>query len=182
MPPQALAYSEIDSQADDGAVTIGDMPNFPQICNQNTRCGGSNLTHTELLSLLQQAESAATGKGPPCPVKASDPVSVSFGQWMLTREQSYHTSPDLTQTAVNVRRFTQMAHYANAGYLNHSTNAQFNYIHNPGQIPQIGGIYRCTGCGKEVTCAIGHTLPPQNHHQHTPFYVPIKWQLVVAHN
>ncbi|WP_235029011.1 hypothetical protein, partial [Mycoplasmoides pneumoniae] len=49
----------------------------------------------------------------------------------------------------------------------------------PGDTCTYEGIYKCTGCGKEVTIAGGKTLPPQNHHQHSPGQGDIRWQLFV---
>jgi len=49
-------------------------------------------------------------------------------------------------------------------------NSVFDTEYKPGE---------CTGCGKEVTIACGKTIPPQNHHQHTPAQGNIRWQLFV---
>ncbi|EQD58023.1 hypothetical protein B1A_10996, partial [mine drainage metagenome] len=38
---------------------------------------------------------------------------------------------------------------------------------------------RCVACGDEIGIAKGHTLPPQNHHQHAAGVGRIRWQLVV---
>ena len=50
-------------------------------------------------------------------------------------------------------------------------NSVFDTEYKPGET--------CTGCGKEVTIAGGKTIPPQNHHQHTPAQGNIRWQLFV---
>nr|WP_313162263.1 VOC family protein [Kosakonia cowanii] len=39
--------------------------------------------------------------------------------------------------------------------------------------------YRCVNCGDEIGIAKGHTLPPQNHHQHQNG-LPIRWKLLVC--
>lgn len=39
------------------------------------------------------------------------------------------------------------------------------------------GIYRCTGCGDEITSNKGDIFPPQNRTQH-PNCSAIKWRLV----
>jgi hypothetical protein len=36
--------------------------------------------------------------------------------------------------------------------------------HRPGEHVLESGIYRCTGCGEEITHNAGISLPPQNHH------------------
>jgi hypothetical protein len=74
-----------------------------------------------------------------------------------------------------------MALYQNQTYLTFSTSVVFNQAHKPGDPAPYGGIYRCTGCGLEIASARGHSLPPQNHHQHTNRLVPIRWQAEVLH-
>lgn len=41
------------------------------------------------------------------------------------------------------------------------------------------GIYRCTGCGDEITSNKDDKFPPQNRHQHVNQSVPVQWQLIV---
>lgn len=41
------------------------------------------------------------------------------------------------------------------------------------------GIYRCTGCGDEITSNKGQPFPPQNKDQHECQGKPVRWQLVV---
>lgn len=50
--------------------------------------------------------------------------------------------------------------------------------YNPGDSVPHSGIYRCTVCGKEITCNEKDPFPPQNHHQHSQQQA-IKWQLIV---
>lgn len=66
-------------------------------------------------------------------------------------------------------------------FLAYSTHAAFDQIHEPGTSVPYSGIYRCEGCGREVTSNYGDPLPPQNHHQHTYQQGRIRWRLVVAH-
>ena len=75
-----------------------------------------------------------------------------------------------------------MALYKNANFLKHADGNAFDLVNalKPGQICQHSGIYRCTGCGDEIASNKGNPMPPQNHHQHVPQTVPIKWQLIVA--
>lgn len=73
-----------------------------------------------------------------------------------------------------------MALYKNGNHLKQSMHAAFDEAISPGVITANPGIYRCTVCGDEIGIAKGHTLPPQNHHQHKPGHGPIKWQLIVC--
>jgi hypothetical protein len=71
-----------------------------------------------------------------------------------------------------------MALYKNSQYLTQSSDAAFDKEYDPGSVPPHSGIYRCTGCGREVVAEESRSLPPQNHHQH-PGYTPVKWKLAV---
>jgi len=55
----------------------------------------------------------------------------------------------------------------------------WNEEHKPGEKVGMSGIYRCTGCDKEVASNRGDPFPPQNHHQHEDEELPIRWQLLV---
>lgn len=52
----------------------------------------------------------------------------------------------------------------------------------PSDTVPVSGIYRCLGCGREVTCNDGDRFPPQNHHQHSPAQGSIRWKLNVRTN
>ena len=54
--------------------------------------------------------------------------------------------------------------------------------YSPGDAVPVSGIYRCIGCGKEVTCNEDDPFPPQNHHQHTGAQGEIRWKLNVRAN
>jgi hypothetical protein len=69
--------------------------------------------------------------------------------------------------------------YKYGNWLTQSNDAKFDEIHEPGDSTPYSGIYRCEGCGKEVTSVAGHPLPPQNHHQHEPSQGKIRWRLAV---
>ncbi|MBT1872809.1 protein L [Enterobacter mori] len=71
-----------------------------------------------------------------------------------------------------------MALYKYSSNLQNSDHEAFDAEHNPGVSAPLAGIYKCTNCGDEIAIAGGHTLPPQNHKQHTTT-LPIKWKLVV---
>ncbi|MEP8746114.1 protein L, partial (plasmid) [Enterobacter hormaechei] len=58
-------------------------------------------------------------------------------------------------------------------------NSVFDTEYKPGETCEYEGIYKFTGCGKEETIAGGKTIPPQNHHQHTPAPGNILWHLFV---
>lgn len=66
-------------------------------------------------------------------------------------------------------------------FLTQSAHSAFDTISEPGSITQWSGIYRCEGCGKAITSISGHTLPPQNHHQHTIQQGRIRWRLAASH-
>jgi hypothetical protein len=70
-------------------------------------------------------------------------------------------------------------YYKYGDWLTHSTSEKFDEIHEPGTPTPYSGVYRCEGCGKEVTSVSHHPLPPQNHHQHEPHQGKIRWRLVV---
>lgn len=72
-----------------------------------------------------------------------------------------------------------MALYKNGNALQHSEHQAFNEEHNPGVAAPNPGIYQCVNCGDEIGIASGHTLPPQNHHQHQN-NLPVKWKLLVC--
>ena len=72
-----------------------------------------------------------------------------------------------------------MALYKNSTYLGQSTHAAFDRIYDPGDKPDHSGIYRCEGCGKEISHNAGVSLPPQNHHQHTMSQGRVRWRMVV---
>ncbi|MGH9711446.1 MAG: protein L [Blastocatellia bacterium] len=66
-------------------------------------------------------------------------------------------------------------------FFKHSDHAAFDAIHEPGTAAPYSGIYRCVACGKCETSIEGRSLPPQNHHQHTPQQGRIRWQLAASH-
>jgi hypothetical protein len=72
-----------------------------------------------------------------------------------------------------------MIMYKNAQYLTATDGDAFDILYNAGTPTPHSGIYRCEGCGKEATSVLGHTLPPQNHHQHTESQGAIRWRLAV---
>lgn len=47
-----------------------------------------------------------------------------------------------------------------------------------GESVPLSGIYRCNGCGREITSNIGDPFPPQNKHQH-PENCKVAWKLIV---
>jgi len=73
-----------------------------------------------------------------------------------------------------------MALYKYDEAVSKSTHANFDKIYSPGSQAADPGIYRCAGCGDEISIAGGHVLPPQNHHQHTQQQGAIRWQLAVC--
>jgi len=55
-------------------------------------------------------------------------------------------------------------------------------IYKPGDEVPVSGIYRCLGCGREVTSNEPDRFPPQNHHQHTIAQGVVRWKLNVRTN
>lgn len=72
-----------------------------------------------------------------------------------------------------------MALYKYAAHLAQNNDAIFDQTTQPGIRAPRSGIYRCTGCGREVASNEGEPLPPQNNHQHAAHAGPILWQLIV---
>lgn len=72
-----------------------------------------------------------------------------------------------------------MAQYKHGQHLTQSQHEAFDARLSPGTVTINAGIYRCAVCGDEIGIAKGHTLPPQNHHQHAPGLGPVQWQLLV---
>lgn len=57
--------------------------------------------------------------------------------------------------------------------------AVWDTVHKIGAIVPISGIYRCEGCGDEITSNKGTEFPPQNTHQHPGSATTIGWRLIV---
>jgi len=72
-----------------------------------------------------------------------------------------------------------MAWYKYQDFVKKSNSEAYDKVHSPGVAAPFAGIYRCAGCGREIGIAYGHTLPPQNHHEHSPSQGAIRWQLLV---
>lgn len=72
-----------------------------------------------------------------------------------------------------------MALYKYLNFIGQVADAIFDQANHPASPAPRSGIYRCTGCGHEVASTETHSLPPQNHHQHSPAQGRIMWQLVV---
>jgi hypothetical protein len=73
-----------------------------------------------------------------------------------------------------------MASFKYPGFLQQRGDSAFDGTTAPGQPAPFSGIYRCTGCGREIAANAGGPMPPQNHHQHAILQGAIAWQLVVA--
>lgn len=73
-----------------------------------------------------------------------------------------------------------MALYKNASDLKQNTSWDgWNTKYSPSEEVPHSGIYKCTGCKKEVTSNKGDKFPPQNHHQHGNGQGSIQWQMIV---
>lgn len=73
-----------------------------------------------------------------------------------------------------------MALYNNGNHLKQNTEwAGWNDKYRPADTVPNSGIYKCTGCKKEITSNKGDKFPPQNHHQHGTNQGSIQWQIIV---
>ena len=52
----------------------------------------------------------------------------------------------------------------------------------PGEAVPVAGIYKCTGCTREVVGWDGELLPPQTYHQHPVNHQNVQWRLNVRAN
>lgn len=74
-----------------------------------------------------------------------------------------------------------MATYKYSQFLTQLNHTAFDTITQVGHAAPYSGIYRCEGCGHEIVSTQGHTLPPQNHPQHSASQGAIRWRLIVSH-
>ncbi|WP_081489877.1 protein L [Pseudomonas sp. R62] len=58
-------------------------------------------------------------------------------------------------------------------------NKHWTHIYGIGTDVPVSGIYRCTGCGDEITSNKGDIFPPQNKTQHECQNKAVMWELVV---
>jgi len=75
-----------------------------------------------------------------------------------------------------------MASYKYQQFMAQSQDTSFDLLHAPGQPVPFSGIYRCHGCGREISANFGNPFPPQNHHQHTSEQGLIQWRMIVWAN
>lgn len=61
---------------------------------------------------------------------------------------------------------------------NQPGNVHWNTFYEISDIVPVSGIYRCEGCGHEITSNHPDRFPPQNKHQH-PNNSKVLWRLVV---
>jgi hypothetical protein len=73
-----------------------------------------------------------------------------------------------------------MALFKYSQFFTQTQHANFDKLHPPGASVPDSGIYRCEGCGKEISHTENNILPPQNHHQHTYSQGDIRWRLTAA--
>jgi hypothetical protein len=71
-----------------------------------------------------------------------------------------------------------MAIYGDATCVQRADSNIFQVTHEPGDQPIFSGIYRCTGCGKEIAHNSDWPLPPHGSHGHEGCQ-RIRWRLVV---
>lgn len=61
-----------------------------------------------------------------------------------------------------------------------SSDAVYDTDQQPGSPAPYAGIYRCLGCGREVTAHRSEPLPPPSHHMHPVNQGAVRWRLVVC--
>lgn len=72
-----------------------------------------------------------------------------------------------------------MALYKDDNAIGKSSSDAFNAEFKPGETPIHSGIYRCTGCKKEIVAEESRQFPPQNHHAHSTSQGAIRWKMIV---
>ncbi len=77
-----------------------------------------------------------------------------------------------------------MAWYKYDKILKKSTSAEYDKLHNPGEIVPHSGIYRCEACGFEAVSTKGNRFPPaRNCREHSTEWKcepgEIEWRLIV---
>ena len=77
-----------------------------------------------------------------------------------------------------------MSWYTNASTLTQVNPERewWNKEYGPADKVPVSGIYKCTGCKKEITSNEDDPFPPQNHHQHSVALGAIRWKLNVRTN
>ena len=72
-----------------------------------------------------------------------------------------------------------MALYKHSGYILQSEDEIFDEEYRAGKKATRAGIYRCSGCGREIASEQREPLPPHDHHEHTQRQGAIRWTLIV---
>lgn len=65
------------------------------------------------------------------------------------------------------------------GQTNQPENKHWKTVYGISSEVPVSGIYRCTGCGDEITSNKGDPFPPQNKKQHPCQDEKIWWELIV---
>ncbi len=75
-----------------------------------------------------------------------------------------------------------MASYKDNDYVTLVSGNVFDTDHRPATHASLAGIYRCTGCGREIVAAAHEPLPAETHHHHSLNKGSIRWRLIVVAN
>jgi len=75
-----------------------------------------------------------------------------------------------------------MACYKEGIYLTTVGGDVFDTDHRPATHAPVAGIYRCTGCGREIAAAAQQPLPAESHHHHSLNKGSVRWRLIVYAN
>lgn len=76
----------------------------------------------------------------------------------------------------------KVAYYKDNDHVRETGNGdhkRWSTAYKPGEISSDSGIYRCQGCGTEITHIKGQSLPPRSDHTHTKDHGKMRWLLLV---
>jgi hypothetical protein len=73
-----------------------------------------------------------------------------------------------------------MAQYKFERFLHFCSDKVLDTVTPAGAIAPRSGIYRCDGCGMELTALADQPLPNIGHHEHAASQKLIRWKLIVA--
>jgi hypothetical protein len=72
-----------------------------------------------------------------------------------------------------------MALYKDQSDVARSDDEAFDNTYEPPATAPHSGIYKCVGCGREITAISRNPLPTEDHHEHTNGQGSVRWRMVV---
>ena len=73
-----------------------------------------------------------------------------------------------------------MAQYKFERHLKFCNDGVYDVVSPAGSPAPRSGIYRCDGCGLELTALAGQALPDVKHHEHHASQKLVRWKLIVT--